>query len=424
MIKTFCYNFQKFNRKYYFYRAWRCDGEIDCSDGSDEANCTETCPQNGFKCHNGYCINEQWRCDGQNDCEDGSDEENCFFTACPMGRFRCKNHRCVPLSALCDGYDQCSDGSDEDKHICKRYGLCPHNQFTCQNGHCVSSKLRCDGQTDCFDNSDEIDCETSACKWDTCPQMCVEERKGEAHCKCLEGYIHYDNQTCEPLNKYEAELVIAVEAELKLMDPYKSAEQGREEAKLLATAPGYKIDAVDIWEDGAKVIAYWTDHQNKRVQSMAVNNNRTERSLSVAKTILSNLHDPRGISMDWIAKRIYITDGNRILVSTLNGSHMYTLITGNLNQPRDIVVVSSQGLMFWTDWGPSPKIETAHMDGYKRKVLVNTQIIWPTGLAVDYSTNRLYWADPKTMTIETVSFNGTNRHVVKHFDSGKFSFYS
>lgn len=268
-----------------------------------------------------------------------------------------------------------------------------------------------------------MECEMSACKWDTCSQICIEVKKGEVSCKCEEGYIRYDNITCEPLKKYNAELVIAAEAELKLMAPYKIAEYGVDETKLLATAPGYKIDSVDIWNDGTKFTAFWTDHQNKRVQSMVVNNVRTERSVSIAKTVLSSLQDPRGISLDWIAKRIYITDGNRIVASTLNGSHSYTLISGNFNQPRDIIVVSSHGILFWADWGPSPRIETAHMDGYKRKVLVNSRIIWPTGLAVDYTTNRLYWADPKTMTIETVLFDGTKRHVVKHFDSGEFVLY-
>lgn len=231
--------------------------------------------------------------------------------------------------------------------------------------------------------------------------------------------MRYGNQTCEPQEKFRAELIIAAEAELKLMNPYKTADSGVDESKLLATAPGYKIDAVDIWSDGAKVHAFWTDHQNKRVQSMVINNNRSERSPTAARTVLTNLHDPRGISLDWIAKRIYITDGNRVIVSSLNGSHVYTVITGKLNQPRDIVVAPEHGVMFWGDWGPSPRIESADMDGYNRKELINTRIIWPTGLAVDYTTNRLYWADPKMMTVESVLFDGTQRHIVKHFENGK-----
>lgn len=35
---------------------------------------TPACPANKFACHDGACIPNNWRCDGENDCLDHSDE--------------------------------------------------------------------------------------------------------------------------------------------------------------------------------------------------------------------------------------------------------------------------------------------------------------------------------------------------------------
>lgn len=37
----------------------------------------KTCGPHEFRCKNNNCIPDHWRCDGQSDCGDNSDEENC-----------------------------------------------------------------------------------------------------------------------------------------------------------------------------------------------------------------------------------------------------------------------------------------------------------------------------------------------------------
>ncbi|RXN37773.1 low-density lipo receptor-related 8-like protein [Labeo rohita] len=136
---------------------WRCDGEPECPDGSDEADATctvkQTCPPEKFDC-GGKCVSLSWRCDGERDCENGEDEADCAADArsCSAGEFQCRNRKCLAPVYVCDGDDDCGDGSDEEK--CSPPTCGPH-EFRCNSSECVPQPWTCDGDPDCADGSDE-----------------------------------------------------------------------------------------------------------------------------------------------------------------------------------------------------------------------------------------------------------------------------
>ncbi|KAL5273419.1 hypothetical protein ACFFRR_000257 [Megaselia abdita] len=139
---------------------WSCDGEKDCSDESDEdpKRCkSKTCSSDEFTCKTaeGECIPLSWMCDQTKDCQDGSDEASCNNT-CRSDEFTCGNGRCIQKGWVCDRDDDCGDSSDEAN--CPTTKCNPKSEFVCANGMCISKKWHCDGDVDCSDGSDEQNC--------------------------------------------------------------------------------------------------------------------------------------------------------------------------------------------------------------------------------------------------------------------------
>lgn len=66
--------------------------------------------------------------------------------------------------------------------------------------------------------------------------------------------------------------------------------------------------------------------------------------------------------------------------------------------------------MYWTDWGEVPKIERAGMDGTNRSMIIDKEIYWPNGLTLDYSQQKLYWADAKHNFIHRCNLDGSSRY--------------
>ncbi|CAI9622223.1 unnamed protein product, partial [Staurois parvus] len=131
------------------------DNNSTCVFITDETS-PKLCSLEEFQCKNQHCIQAGWKCDGEDDCLDGSDEnvDACLNHSCPGDQFKCQSNRCIPKRWLCDGANDCGNNEDEFNETCSARTCQPH-QFSCANGRCISKSWQCDQEDDCGDRSDE-----------------------------------------------------------------------------------------------------------------------------------------------------------------------------------------------------------------------------------------------------------------------------
>ncbi|XP_075467815.1 CD320 antigen isoform X2 [Ascaphus truei] len=376
---------------------WRCDGDEDCPDGTDEATCQEA-PCAGFRCTDGHCVALTWRCDGHFHCADGSDEDPliCGNSTCPPAKFQCRNRQCVSTKLVCNGHNDCTDRSDEE--ACEP-ASCSPSSFPCGSS-CLPLSLLCNGKIDCPGGLDESE---GKCKPVHRPHCSAEEFSCDQHCvpqtwRC-DGHTDCEDESDEDKCGSQPLLLIFNNSAIHKLN-LDGEDSGDVEFGL------EKVSA--LTGDWASSEIFWPDGERRVIFGKSLDMGTQRRE------IIKHLRRPTGLSVDWIYKLVYWIDAESrtISVASLDGLKTRKLYKDNISQPASLAVDPQTGFIFWSDIGEIAKIEKAAMIGNSRIQLVSVDIHKPLALTLDVKHSYVYWVDSELNTISRIGMDGQHRKVV------------
>uniref|UniRef100_A0A8C7TIE2 EGF-like domain-containing protein n=1 Tax=Oncorhynchus mykiss TaxID=8022 RepID=A0A8C7TIE2_ONCMY len=379
----------------------------------------KTCSPKQFVCKDQVtCISKGWRCDGEKDCPDGSDESldvcpHSRVSRCPPNEYQCGGiELCIHMSKLCNGVPDCTDGWDEGPH-CREFAA------NCTLSSCQDNCSVTPSGTACYCKSGyEIGLDGKTCKdfdecsvYGTCSQSCT-NTEGSYTCSCVEGYLPQpDNRSCKAKNvPVERNSVLLIANSQNIQATSLSGTT----ISLLSTTTK-QTTAMDFLYAQEQVcwIHVGDSSASTHLKCAKIPNLKSFADERVINISLS-LHHVEQMAIDWLTGNFYFVDDvdDRIFVCDKDGQTCVTLLDQELYNPKGIALDPTMGKVFFTDYGQIPKVERCDMDGQNRTKLVDSKIVFPHGITLDLVSRLVYWADAYLDYIEVVDYEGKNRHTI------------
>uniref|UniRef100_A0A3Q4GIN8 Very low density lipoprotein receptor n=1 Tax=Neolamprologus brichardi TaxID=32507 RepID=A0A3Q4GIN8_NEOBR len=308
------------------------------------------CSPSEMQCRSGECIHKKWRCDGDSDCKDGSDEANCHFNECLLNNGGC-SHICKDMVI---GYEcDCTPGLQLIDHKtcgdideCMNPGICSQICINLKGGY----KCECH-------NGYQMDPTTGVCKA-VGKEPCLIftnrrdirrlglERKDTLLDKRVDIGTHK-----KVIDNVQTPVGIAVDwiyknlywSDLATKTISVASFNGTKQKVLFNR--GLKEPA-DIAVDPLSGFLYWSDWgEPAKIEKSGMNG--VDRRVLVA----TDIQWPNGITLDLIKGRLYWVDSKLHMLCSvdLNGDNRNKVLQSSEYLAHPFALTVFEDRVFWTD---------------------------------------------------------------------------